>query len=106
MTDGIVFKTHDNTVTLTFTDDGAAVDLSSNTKIEVIINGTTIDSVATPTAFDQTNAATGVILLDFGSQSITVGSYAIRVIIYDATNTNGVVWAHENASSALTVKVV
>lgn len=106
MTTGTIYSNHNNTVTLTLTDGGVDEDLSAATKVEVVIGDTAINSVDAPTAFDLTGLATGVIVLDFGGQSIAVGVYQPRVVIYDATNTDGIVWQHEDDEDGIIITVV
>ena len=101
-----VYNNSDNKVTLTFTDDGAAIDVSTASKIEVIIGGTTIDTIADSGAFDLSNSNVGVVKLDFGAKGITSGAYSVRIVVYDIVNTNGIVWAHENGETKVSIKVI
>ena len=101
-----VYNNFDNKVTLTFTDDGVVEDVSTASKIEVIIGGTTIDTIADSGAFDLANSNVGIVRLDFGSKAITAGAYSVRIVVYDIVNTNGIVWAHENGETKVSIKVI
>lgn len=106
MATGVIYIGRDNTVTLQLTDDGVAQDLSSATKFEVTINGVSVNSVDTPAAFDLSDAVNGNITLAFGGQALTEGTYNIRVVVFDATNTDGIVWVHEDDPTTLSLKVI
>ena len=93
----IVFLAHDNTIDLLLKADGTAQDLSAVTKITATFGSTTItstDKAAGAIKWDQSGYDTGEIRLDLGGESITAGSYYTAIVVYDATNTNGVVWGY------------
>ena len=95
MAEEIVFKGHDNTLDLCLKADGVAQDLSAATKITVTLEDvliTSTDKAAGLITWDQDGYDTGEIRLHLGAQSITEGRYRAVITVYDAENTNGVVW--------------
>lgn len=87
-----VWLDHDNTIDLVLTADGSAVDLSSVTKMELEIgDDTIIDSATSADAFDWSEGD-GKLILALGGETITAGTYTATLIVYDATNTDGIVW--------------
>jgi len=93
----IIYLGHDNTINLVLKADGAAQDLSSVTKITASFGDTLVeseDAAAGAITWAQDGYDTGEIRLDLGGQSITAGKYHVPIVIYDAQNTNGVVWGH------------
>jgi len=94
----IVYLDRDNTIKLRLTSDGAAVDLSSITKMELLVGDTTISSVSSPDAFDwsdhgaDTDADDRQLVLALGDESIAAGSYDAALIVYDGDNPDGIVW--------------
>jgi len=98
-----IYNDRDNTIDLQLKADGSAVDLSSVTRVEVIFtaqdSGTdkTIDTEdAGTTLADGGNVditeGSGKLILALGDQSIAAGNYLAQLVIYDPTNTDGVVW--------------
>lgn len=86
---------HSNTIDLLLKADGTAVDLTSVTRARLTDdeNSVDIDSDEASGVFDWTHATTGKITIALGGQSLTVGeTYTVRLIIYDPTNTDGLVW--------------
>ena len=51
-----------------------------------------IDSSSAPSAFDWNTGTTGKVVLALGDQSLANGRYSCRLIVYDPTNDNGIVW--------------
>ena len=95
MAEEIVYLGHDNTLDLCLKADGAAQDLSAATKITASIDGTLIsstDKAAGVITWDQSGYDTGEIRLDLGEQSLNAGQHRMVIVVYDAGNTNGVVW--------------
>ena len=84
---------HDNGIDLTLKADDVAVDLSSVTRMILRDSGCVweVDSTASPTAFDW-SAGGGRISMALGDEPIPAGAYSCRLIVYDPTNTDGVVW--------------
>jgi len=91
-----VYLSRDNTIDLLLTSDGSAVDLSSVTRMVLNFDGTLIDSDDYPDAFDWDLETTGKVtfaLADaLAAESVAAGVYRVRLIVYDATNDDGIVW--------------
>ena len=95
----IVYLNRDNTIDVILKADGSAVDLSSVTKMEIIVDDTTtISSVSSPDAFDwsdhgaDTDEDDRQLVLALGNESIEAGSYDAVLIVYDVDNPNGIPW--------------
>ncbi len=88
-----VYLDHDNAIDLTLKADGVAVDLSSVTRMILRDSGCVwdVDSTTSPTAFDW-SAGDGKISMSLGDEPIPAGAYSCRLIVFDPTNTDGVVW--------------
>ena len=89
-----VYNDRDNLVDLLLKADGSAYDLSSVTKIVLIVGGTTVtDTGSTAWPIKWTGlGTTGKVSMKLGDQSFTAGNYMAEVYVYDATNTNGIFW--------------
>src|SRR5512139_1988724 len=97
-----VYLGRDNTIDLILKADGAAVDLSSVTRMVLVVGSVTIDSVIYPAAFnwDPTPAVTGKVILTLGELTtgeppaniLSAGAYTATLTVYDPTNDDGVVW--------------
>ena len=87
---------YDNGIDLTLKADDVAVDLSSVTRMILRDVACTweVDSTTSPGAFDW-SAGGGVISLILGDEPITPGAYSCWLIVYDPTNTDGVVWEEQ-----------
>ena len=91
----IVYLGHNNTIDLLLKADGVAQDLSNVTKITATLSTKTITSTDKANGiitWDQAEYDTGEIRLDFGNEDIVVSTYQMYIIVYDAANTDGVVW--------------
>ena len=89
----IVYEGHDNKINLLLRADGEAVDLSSVTKMELKLDDTTISSQDYPSAFDwNSSSTTGEVILDLGDVGLEEGHYVAWLVVYDSTNTDGIVW--------------
>ena len=89
----IVYEGHDNKINLLLKADGEAVDLSSVTKMELKLDDITISSQDYPSAFDwNSSSTTGEVILDLGDVGLEEGHYVAWLIVYDPTNTDGIVW--------------
>lgn len=86
----------DNAIDLQLLADGAAVDLSSVTRMILRDVACTweVDSITSPGAFDW-SAGDGIISLILGDEAIASGAYSCWLIVYDPTNTDGVVWEEQ-----------
>lgn len=87
-----VYLGYENSIDLSFVTDGVATDLSDITRMTVEFGDDTVDSDTSPDAFDWSDTADGKMYLSFGYESIEVGSYDALVTVYDAVNTDGIVW--------------
>lgn len=86
----------DNRIDLLLKSDDVAQDLSGVTRITLDFNGTVVDSAISSGAFSWPTATTGELQLTLGDESIPIGRYtrsiAVIVTLYDAVNTDGIVW--------------
>lgn len=83
----------DNVIDLLLKADDVAQDLSSVTKVDLIVGDTTVsDSTAGSFPIKWTTGTTGKIQFQLGDESIPAGRYAARLIVYDATYPDGLVW--------------
>jgi hypothetical protein len=89
-----VYKGNDNTNDFVLKADGAAVTLSGVVKMVLDFGSEIIvDSSVTAGVFDWSGGDGGVILTLGGVTDLVVGSrYRPELIVYDATNTNGINW--------------
>jgi hypothetical protein len=101
MTDVVeyTYNSSDNTNDLLLKADGAAVDLSSVTRMILydVDGGWSIDESdsASDSVFDRDTGVTGKVIIALGDQGITAGRYRCRLKVYDPTNTSGIVWGHK-----------
>jgi hypothetical protein len=96
----IVYLGADNSIDLILKADGVVQNIASLTKVELDFPDeygvTTISGETSGTPFDwETNAASGKLVISLGAETgISAGMtyYDVRLVIYDADNTNGIVW--------------
>ena len=83
-----------NTIDLSLTADGTAVDLSAVTRMVLEdIGGTfSIDEDDDASVFNRDVGVTGKVVIALGGQGIAAGRYQVRLIVYDPTNDDGIVW--------------
>jgi len=93
------FSGRDNEQDVVLLSDNAPVDPSGITRVVVEAGGKSIDSAATPALFDWpvsgtwNGAAVNLIRLNFGAATLALGRYEDgKLIIYDATYPDGLVW--------------
>lgn len=89
-----VYKGRDNSNDLVLKADGAVVDLSGVTKMELIFSGQDpVSSTTSPAVFDWSQG-NGKLVLTLGDITfLSVGSeYVPELIVYDASNPDGVNW--------------
>ena len=88
-----IYLGRDNAIDLQLQADGVAVDLTSVTRMILRDAGCVweVDSTTSPGAFDR-SAGDGVVSLILGDEPIPAGAYYCRLIVYDPTNVDGVVW--------------
>ena len=90
-----VYKDRDNAIDLILKADDVAVDLSSVTRMQIVDRDggfTTIDSDTSADAFDWDTGTTGKVILILGDEEIPVGTYVVSLVVFDPTNTDGIVW--------------
>jgi len=89
----ILYLSRDNRIDLMLKADGSAQDLSGTTHAMAIFSGVTFTSVGRATWFDWTSGTTGELRLKLsGVTGVSPGNYDVELILFDATNTNGIVW--------------
>lgn len=99
----VFYNDRDNTIDLLLKKDGAAQDLSAITKIILKVGTakTITDESSTAWPIKWTGlGTTGKIQMQLGDQEIPVDVYYCTLILFDATNDNGVVWADDLKISA------
>lgn len=87
----IVHLGHDNTIDLKLLADGVAQDITNTTRMTLSFDTTLIDSDVHSGVFDWTDGD-GKLYLTLGAQTISAGTYESELIVYDAVNTDGIVW--------------
>ena len=98
----VIYLGHDNSIDLLLKADDAAVDLSSVTKItatfgDLLVEST--DKAAGVITWDQSGYDTGEIRLAVGGVAdMPTGKRDVPIVVYDATNTDGIVWGEVNFS--------
>lgn len=92
----IVYLGRDNTIELLLKADGVAQDLTPVTKMVLKDEdgGWELDSSLLPALFDWNTGVTGKLVLDLGSSNIPPGYYTCSLIVFDSSNTNGIVWGN------------
>lgn len=91
----IVWTGHDNAIDLELRVDGALADLSGTTRVTLTIGAVTLDSDEDADLFDW-SAGSGILSLHLGAAGLDAGNeQAAKLVIYDAGNTNGVVWGEQ-----------
>ena len=87
----IVHLGHDNTIDLKLLADDVAQDITNTTRMTLSFGSTLIDSDVHSGVFDWTDGD-GKLYLTLGDQTITEGTYYSELVVYDAVNTDGIVW--------------
>ena len=91
----IVYLAHDNWIDVILKADGVAVALTSVTRMTLTFGTKLIDSDngdTDPIRWIKAGYATGEVRLFLGAEAIAAGSYAAPLVVYDATNVEGIVW--------------
>jgi hypothetical protein len=91
----VTYLGHDNTIDLLLKADDVAQDLAGCTSMTITLDGKTITSdntVGDPITWAQAGYATGEVRLDLGGQAITAGTHTAWLVVYDASNPDGIVW--------------
>lgn len=100
-----VYNDRDNVVDLALYEDGTLQELvGSVTAAAIVVNGTTYHSDDHATAFDWT-VGDGVLRLALGELELPTGKHPARLIIFDALNTDGIVWFDEADAAGLDLLV-
>lgn len=86
-----VYLDRDNTIDLVLMADGVAADLSAVTRMTIAFGDTDVDSATAASVFDWSGGS-GLLTLQLGGQEIAVGRYDARLVVYDASHANGLVW--------------
>jgi hypothetical protein len=88
----IAWLNRDNTIDIALYDDGVLINHSLVTRILLVFDTVTIDSSASPAMF--TFAADKIVFKPTAA-TLAEGTYEVRIITYDISNTNGIVWGDE-----------
>ena len=86
-----VYLGRDNSIDVVLTANGAPVDLSSVTRMLIEFGSKAVDSQTASGVFDWSSGG-GVVIIRLGGQEIAAGEYSARLVVYDPTNTHGIVW--------------
>lgn len=91
-----VYLGHDNSIDLILKADGVAISLAAVTAMTITFGTKKVESDngdADPIRWNKPGYATGEVRLFLGAEVITPGLYvAAPLIVYDASNDDGVVW--------------
>ena len=107
-----IFSGRNNSFTLEYTleegtPDEELYDFTDTTKVEFILNGKAVNSVAQPTWFDFSTAVDGRIIFKLGAAGyVAADNGEATVIVYDAANPTGAVFANKLGPTQLIVNVV
>lgn len=91
----IVYLGHDNTIDLLLKADGAAVNLDGANRMTLSFDSLLIDSDngdLDPIRWAKAGYATGEVRIILGDQAIPAGSYRAPLVVYDPSNSDGIVW--------------
>ena len=90
----VIWLGRNNALELQLQDVGKAINHTSITRVQVDLGGgTVIDSNTSAGLFDLSNADR--LVLKFGGSSITPGQYRARIIIFDPSHPDGLVWGDQ-----------
>jgi hypothetical protein len=90
-----VYLGHDNYVSRILQLNSVAYSLAAVTRITLTVGTKLIDSdngASDPIRWFKDGYSTGEVRFYLGAETITAGSYSCPLVIYDATNTTGIVW--------------
>jgi len=102
----IIYNGRDNTFIVEFQDNGLVVDLSGMSKAQINVASNSYNSVDNAALFDITDKANGRITFILGDQGIVEGEYNATIVLFDAVNTNGIVWMHEDDDEPLILEFI
>ena len=90
-----VYLGHDNESQVILKLAGVAQDISTITRMTLSFGSALVRSTnqdSDPIKWDKNGYETGEVRIKLGEQSISPGKYNAPLIVYDETNTNGIVW--------------
>ena len=109
MTDYIketLFSGSDNTFTVEYTINGSLYDFTNTTNVEFILNGISIDSITQASYFDFSVGTDGRIIFKLGQAGYKEEDSGQAIVkVYDATNTNGVIFSSPEGGTNLDIIV-
>lgn len=86
----------DNSIDLLLKADGVAVDLSSVTRMVLVVAGSTLVSSTNvdgdPILWSKSGYDTGEVRLFLKDESLSTGRNTAQLVVFDPTNTDGIVW--------------
>lgn len=91
----IAYLGHDNSIDLVLKADGAAVDLTSVTRMTLSLGSVLIDSdngSTDPIRWTKSDYVTGEVRLFLGGISAPPNTYDAWLVVYDPSNVDGIVW--------------
>lgn len=86
----IIYKNRDNDIIIALVHNGAVINHTALTRVQLYVGDYVFDSLTLPSAFDFTDPAKLVISL--GTQEIPVDKYKGRLYAYDLDNELGLAW--------------
>jgi hypothetical protein len=88
----VIYLNRDNSIDLVLKNDGEIFDLSSVTKIELLVDDVTISSADGHIDFSSF-ASDGRIIISAGDvEGLSAGTYFADLIVYDADHADGIFW--------------
>lgn len=91
--DYTIYPGRANAVKIALTDDAAAINHLSLTRLAVYVGSTLFDSQTTPALFDLSNADHVVIKLGSASPALATGKYSCKLVVYDSGEfAGGYIW--------------
>jgi len=89
-----VWNDRDNTIELLLKSGGEAQDLSGVTRmvLQDVEGDWEVDESDDAGAFSRSGSVTGKVTITIGDQEIPAGRYNVILTVYDAVNTNGIIW--------------
>ncbi len=92
----VVYLGHDNTIDLLLKASSSAASLSGVSNITATFDSDLIDGSSSASSgaitWQGSSYATGEIRLTLGGQSIDAGRYDVPIVVFDASNSTGIVW--------------
>jgi hypothetical protein len=101
----LLFVGKDNFFAVKFKINKSNADFSANTRIEFKLNVTTVNSVDNPEYFDITGGVGEIKFLLGAAGYVAADSGLATICVFDAVNTNGVVYASPDGPTLVDVTV-